>query len=188
MIPLSSYQFKGPLIFSFSTKVCSYLNRGPCNWQVLYITTTARFLESDLIEILRRSSKEPVGGAVHKWKLWPLPCSVLLLLNLCTAPPALCLLLLLLLLTAPPDIPLLLLLTFLYCSFYCNGFFTAPPSPISLLLLPASDYGSFTAPPSPISLLLLPASDYGFFTAPPSPSLLLLLPVQFLCTSKTFRC
>ena len=27
---------------------------------------TARFLESVLIEILRRSSKGPVGGAVHK--------------------------------------------------------------------------------------------------------------------------
>ena len=30
------------------------------------LAATARFLESDLIEILRRSSKEPVEGAVHK--------------------------------------------------------------------------------------------------------------------------
>ena len=96
--------------------------------------TTVRFLESDLIEIFRRSSKGPVGGAVHKWKLWPT-------FLLCTAPPAFW---------------LLLHLPSAYCSSYCNGFFTAPPSPISLLLLPASDYGSFTAPPTVmVSLLLL---------------------------------
>ena len=78
---------------------------------------------------------------------------------LCTAPPDIPLLLLLpsaycyscILLTAPPDIPLLLLLPSAYCSSYCNCSTTAPPSPISLLLLPASDYGFFTTPPSTVS-------------------------------------
>ena len=67
-------------------------------------TTTARFLESDLIEILRRSSKEPVGGQYTNER-----CDLLLPSAYCSS----CLLL-----TAPPDIPLLLLLVqwSLYCS------------------------------------------------------------------------
>ena len=115
------------------------------------IYSTARFLESDRIEILRRGSKGLVGGAVHSWWLWPLPC---------TAPPDIPLLPLLpstygpscILLTAPPEnsfscspalylLPLLHfaycpswkflflpLLPFTYCPSCCNCSFAAPPS------------------------------------------------------------
>ena len=82
-------------------------------YNFLLLQTTARFLESELMEILRRSSKEPVGGAVHKWKMWP---------------PALCLLLLLPSaycsswhsLTAPPS-PMVSLLLLLVQSLYCSS-------------------------------------------------------------------
>ena len=69
------------------------------------VDTTACFLESDLMEILRRGSKGMSGGATSK--LWPLPCSVLPLLTFLCCPSLLC--------TAPPAFCLLPLLTFLCC-------------------------------------------------------------------------
>ena len=95
------------------------------------IYSTARFLESDRIEILRRGSKGLVGGAVHSWWLWPLPC------------------------TAPPDIPLLPLLPSTYCPFCI--LLTAPPE--NSFSCPSCPL--LTAPPAAIvPLLLLRASDW----------------------------